>query len=314
MIRNILTPFKFFITTTFKGLYYICLILSRGFFLPLYLFSYFLNQISNNKVFNSFKNICKKIQESTLSFLVILLIFAITLLFLRYGIVEDKAVYVKNDNEEEHIEHDDVNLDIIADKTEINLYKKFSSYKESDINIMTLKEINPNIVAWLIVDGTNINYPIVKTDNNDYYLSHDIHNNYSIGGWTFMDFRNKIDMSDYNTIFYGHNLYNKTAFGSISNIFTDKWYNNSNHRIRVITENENYTYEIFSVYYSDPNNDYLTTGFLDGNAYLEFANQMKNKSKYNFNVELNQNDKMITLSTCTNDDKGRKVIHAKKVN
>ena len=82
---------------------------------------------------------------------------------------------------------------------------------------------------------------------------------YSINGWTFMDFRNDTMLNDKNTIFYGHNLLNKTAFGSIANLFTENWLMNSSHKILVVTESKIYTYEIFSVYYSEPVSYYLQT-------------------------------------------------------
>ena len=203
---------------------------------------------------------------------------------------------------------------IPSNETISNLYRYYSSYSISDINISELhKKIN-DVVAWLIVDNTSINYPIVKTDNNDYYLSHDINNNYSIGGWTFMDYRNNSNMNNKNTIFYGHNLMNNTSFGGLSKIFTDKWYNKSNHKIMVLTDNHKYTYEIFSVYYFKAETYYITTKFYTNDEYKDFLDILKSRSIYNFNVSLDIDDKIITLSTCSDDNSGRKVIHARLVN
>lgn len=78
------------------------------------------------------------------------------------------------------------------------------------------------MVAWLSVDSTNINYPIVKYKDNQYYLNHSFDKNYKNSGWVYMDYRNNNKLIDDNIIFYGHNLYNKTSFGSISNIFTEE--------------------------------------------------------------------------------------------
>ena len=72
-------------------------------------------------------------------------------------------------------------------------------------------KINKEIVSWISVYSTNINYPIVKSDNNEFYLNHNINKSYDSSGWTFMDYRNNSDLSDFNTIFYGHNLINKTC-------------------------------------------------------------------------------------------------------
>ena len=180
-----------------------------------------------------------------------------------------------------------------------------------DIDFNKLRNTNPDVVLWIMVDGTNINYPIVQTTNNEYYLKHSILKKYSTDGWTFLDYRNNIN-NDRNTIFYGHNLLNKTAFGSIGKIFTKEYLKNSNHEIYVIDDNNIYVYKIFSIYYSEPVVDYLQIDFID-EEYQEFLNKLKNKSKFNYNIELNANDKIITLSTCTNDNSGRKVVHAKLI-
>ena len=128
-----------------------------------------------------------------------------------------------------------------------------------------------------------------------------------------MDYRNSPSMEDKNTIFYGHNLLNKTAFGSLANLFTDKWFNKSNHRITIRTESGIYTYEVFSVYYIDPEVYYLQTSFYNDETYKEFLDTLVSRSLYNFNVELSTDDQIITLSTCTEDNKNRKAMHARRI-
>ena len=174
-------------------------------------------------------------------------------------------------------------------------------------------KVNKEIVSWISVDSTNINYPIVKSDDNEFYLNHNINKSYDSSGWIFMDYRNNSDLSDFNTIFYGHNLINKTSFGSVSNMFTDKWFETSNHNIVVANKNGKYTYKIFSVYYSEPDSSNLQTNYDNKIEYLDFLNMLKEKSKFNFSEELNENDRIITLSTCTDDNKGRRVVHAKLI-
>ena len=183
----------------------------------------------------------------------------------------------------------------------------------NQVDFSDLKEMNPDAVAWIMVDGTNVNYPVVQSGDNDYYLNHDIKKNLKASGWTFMDYRNSINLVDSNTIFYGHNLLNKTAFGSLSNVFEEKWFKNSNHYIVIRTENVRYVYQIFSCYYIDPEIYYLQTNFYRDSDYQEFLNTLKSRSKFDFGLDVSANDKIITLSTCTDDNKGRKVVHAKRV-
>lgn len=176
-----------------------------------------------------------------------------------------------------------------------------------------LKSKNSDTVAWLNVDSTYINYPVVQTSDNQYYLKHSFIKEKKQSGWPFMDYRNHKDMSDKNTIFYGHNLLNKNSFGSLSFLFEDSWKKSSNRKIVVLTENKQYIYEIFSIYYSDSITNYLQINFSDDNSYLTFLNNIKEKSLVDLEVQFTVSDRIITLSTCTEDNQGRKVVYAKLI-
>ena len=99
--------------------------------------------------------------------------------------------------------------------------------------------------------------------------------------------------------------------GSLSNVFTKKWFSNSNHYILIATEKGISVYQIFSCYYIDPEVYYLQNNFYSSSDYQEFLNKIKGRSNFDFGLEVSSTDKIITLSTCTDDNKGRKVIHAK---
>ena len=200
-----------------------------------------------------------------------------------------------------------------TNKTYLNLFQYYGSLDYSIIDLESMKSNNPDIVVYLTVDGTNINYPIVQTNNNDYYLNNDINKNYSLNGWPFMDFRNNSEMSDQNTIFYGHNLLNKTSFGSLKNIFSIKWFNDSTHQIIVTSSDYYYIYNIFSIYESDASVDYLMVDFYN-NEFEQFIINLKSKSIFDFNIDVSNDDKIITLSTCSDDSNKRRVVHAKLMN
>ena len=211
--------------------------------------------------------------------------------------LEDATTSVLNDN--------------ILFSKEMNLYRIYGKYSMNDINFADLKDKNSQTVAWLMVEGTSINYPIVQTDNNDYYLNHSYDYSYSINGWTFMDYRNNNKMTDANTVFYGHNLLNKTSFGSLDNIFNNP---ERETKIRVITSDRVvYTYQVFSAYFIEPEIYYLQTSFYGVSDYQEFLNVISSRSVLNVDNYVTVNDKVITLSTCTDDNKGRKVVHARLV-
>ena len=86
---------------------------------------------------------------------------------------------------------------------------------DMEVNFTELLKKNPDTVGWIKVDGTKVNYPIVQAEDNDYYLSHAFNKRSNAGGWVFADYR--VDFKDFgrNTIIYGHNMNNKTMFGSI---------------------------------------------------------------------------------------------------
>ena len=306
--------FKNIYNTTSKGFYFLCSIISKGFFYYFYAVCSFVE-----KIFKLLKSLFKRLQRDPSASFAVIFIFLVGVFFYTY-IYSSSNSFVK-------IKLSDITDNVINDKKsenndytsnsgvtmETNLFRIYGKTNIDDINFTELSRVNSDVVAWLIVDSTNINYPIVKTSDNDFYLNHNFNKINDSNGWTFMDYRNSGNMDDENTIFYGHNLMNRTSFGSISSIFTDKWYKNSNHSIVVVTANGRFTYKIFSVYYSEPDSSYLQTNYNDSEQYLEFLNTLKSKSKYNFKEELNANDKIITLSTCTDDNKGRKVVHAKMV-
>ena len=326
MIKAIRKIFHYILSTIQLGFYYICLVFSHGFFFYFYLMSALFEKIFHFQFLKRGKAFFKNKQADPVAFLMLVLFFFIGAFLYTYLYVDksdirfvDESILEPQTELKDTTTHTVVGARAIAsDKetytnTEINLYRKYGKYDINNLDFGELKSVNPDVVAWIMVDGTNVNYPIVQTDNNDYYLNHDITKGPKASGWTFMDFRNSIDLSDSNTIFYGHNLLNKTAFGSLANVFTDNWFQKSNHYIVVVTENIRHVYQVFSCYYIDPEVYYLQNNFYRSSDYQEFLDKLKSRSKYDFGLEVTSNDRIITLSTCTDDNKGRKVIHAKMI-
>ena len=190
-----------------------------------------------------------------------------------------------------------------------NIYIKLSEYKKADnvyknikkINQSTdknkddeLSAINSEYKFWLKVDNTNIDYPVVQSKDNDFYLTHDFNKNPLASGSIFMDYRNNFE-KDNSIIVYGHNMKNKTMFAQLTQ-FKDKNFFNKNNLIKVEYKNNTYIYEVFSVYTADLNNeDYLKVDFKDENDYKKYINYIKDKSLYKKDIELNSNDNLITL-------------------
>lgn len=209
---------------------------------------------------------------------------------------------------------DNENTEIInppEDKS--NPYWDYIKMDLININFNELKETNTDVKGWIQVKGTNINYPFVQTNDNSYYLTHAFDKSFNEAGWVFLDYRNKLEKYDKNTILYAHGRIDTTMFGSLKNIFKSGWVNDSNNYvIKLSTEDENTLWQIFSLYHIPTTNDYIQTEFYTDSEYQKFLNKLKDRSSYNFNVELNESDRMLTLSTCFNKNE-KVVMHAKLI-
>lgn len=180
-------------------------------------------------------------------------------------------------------------------------------------NFQELLQKNSDTVGWIQVLGTNINYPVVQTTNNEFYLNHDYQKNYNKAGWVYMDYRNNPENFNQNTIIYAHSRYDTTMFGSLKQVLTKKWLNNKdNYLIRFSTPNENTLWQVFSVY-TIAKESYYITPTISLQEYMTFLTTLKERSIYNFNAELNITDKIITLSTCKDTNGNRVVLHAKLI-
>ena len=194
-----------------------------------------------------------------------------------------------------------------------NSYWQFIKMPLIDVDIDKLINQNKDTVGWINVNNTNINYPFVQTKDNKYYLKHAFDRSWNEAGWVFLDYRNNKDFSSRNNIIYGHSRLDKTMFGSLRNVLNDDWYNNkSNHVIRLSTQSENTMWQVFSVYKILEESYYITTDFSDDTEYSKFLKTIKNRSVHDFGVGVSSDDKILTLSTCSSNNK-RIVVHAKLI-
>ena len=189
----------------------------------------------------------------------------------------------------------------------------YSNVSYLNVDFSNLLEQNSDTVGWIKVEGTKVNYSVVQGDDNDFYLDHSYDKSYNEAGWVFLDYRNDSSFSDKNTIIYAHSRLDKTMFGSLSKTLKPEWYENKdNHIIRISNEKENSLWQIFSVYVIETESYYITTNFNSDEEYLTFLETMKSRSRYDFNANLSASDRIITLSTCYDDDR-KTVVHAKLI-
>lgn len=183
-----------------------------------------------------------------------------------------------------------------------------------EVNFSELEKINDEVVAWVSIPETNIDYPVVQHSDNDYYLDHSFNRSKNGAGWVFMDYHNKREEQDRNVVLYAHARKDGSMFGTLKNVLTSQWLENEeNHIIKMSTKNENSLWQIFSVYRVPEVTDYIQTEFANDEQFQKFLDIIQQRSLYDFNTTLDGEDRVLTFSTCYNS-KERLVVHAKLVN
>lgn len=181
-------------------------------------------------------------------------------------------------------------------------------------DLSKIKKQNEDTVAWLYVPGTDIDMPIVKAENNTYYLTHDFDKKSNAMGWAFADSQNTFPTLSTNTIMYGHTYRMTTIFSKLKNVLDKKWLDNENmQRITLDTERERLIFKVFSVYTIKETADYLQIDFSSKEKYQEYLNTSLERSIKDFKTIPTTNNKIITLSTCYQDSNQRLIVQAKLI-
>lgn len=178
-----------------------------------------------------------------------------------------------------------------------------------------LSSINEDTVGWITVNNTKINYPVVQSTDNEYYLNYDFNKKKNIFGWIYMDYRNNIyNLSD-NTIIWGHNIRNGMMFGTLRYATNESWYKNADNQVITFnTKVKNMKWRIFSIYRIPVTNDYLYANFGEKEEFQKFLDMIRGRSIYDFGVDVTSDDHIITLSTCSIPNTYRLVVHAVLIN
>ena len=200
------------------------------------------------------------------------------------------------------------------DFTEVDdSYWKFVTMPLINVDFAPLLATNDETVAYIKMNNTIIDYPVVQHADNDYYLNHDFEKRRNGGGWVFADYRDRFQDVKHNTIIYAHGRTNGTMFGALKNVVKPEWYqNNENTVINISTPDYNSLWQIFSIYTIPTETYYLTSNFGTDESHQKFINIVVGRSMYDFKTKVDLNDKMLTLSTCLNDDV-KIVVHAKLI-
>ena len=209
------------------------------------------------------------------------------------------------------------NPSVVIRKTE----KTKQEEKEILDEYKTLFNKNKKLIGWIKIEDTVIDYPVMQTVNNDYYLDHNFNQEKDKNGCIFMDYQCDVIEGSDNVILYGHHMQSGKMFGSLHKYSSEEYYQ-EHPKIQFDTIYEKGTYEIMYVFrskvYSEENVTFKYYQFINANSEKEFnsyMNDMKALSLYDTQVTANYGDKLLTLSTCDYQEKeGRFVVVAKRVN
>ncbi len=280
------------------------------------------------KIFN--KEISKRELISKIIFFVSFVVFIYSLYMIIdyfYDSIKNKQIYSDLYNKvEEALQHDQkVFYDDTFDHLLQQIVLNDKSPGKDKVNksqmlphVRLAYEENKDTVGWIVVPGIDqIDYPVVQAEDNDYYLDIAFDGSQRRAGSIFMDYRNKGDGTDKHTIIYGHNMRDNSMFGLLDR-YKDKSYYEKNRIIKFDTLYEELEWEIFSVYVTGIEFNYIKTRFETPGEYESFIKSIterhmhKNSEK---NIDVTKDDQILTLSTCTYEyGDARFVIHAKLIN
>lgn len=243
----------------------------------------------------------KKTSKFNLLLILLQIIFVAIFIYSGYHIIN----WYRENNE---------NKEIFGRLTEaVKIEKDEDGTNYFKIEFDKMKQINENIIAWIKINNTKVEYPIVQGDDNSYYLTHSIDKKYNASGSIFVDSQNKLDGTDKNIVIYGHNRRDGSMFGTLKNALNKEWYDNEENKyITIVTPDKEIQYEIFSIYQIEKEDYYIKKNFTDA-EFKEFVDIIKSRSVKDFATEVDESINILTLSTCANDSKYRVVIHAKEI-
>lgn len=248
-------------------------------------------------------NKSRRIKNVLLLFIIIILI-----VILVYCGIKIAEWFIDN-NENEQLQEE---LSNYIEKDIGKNNEKDDEIERYNIDFESLKKINADTCGFLKVNNTSIEYLIVKANNNEYYINHNFEKKQNVAGWIFADYKNKFDNTDYNIIIYGHNMKNGSMFGTLSDTLKEEWYENEENKyITLVTIDGTKKYEVFSIYEEEASDYPIQTEFSSNIEYINFLKIIKRKSIYDFNVNITDTKGILTLSTCSNNNLNRVILHAK---
>ena len=166
------------------------------------------------------------------------------------------------------------------------------------LDFAPLKEINKEIVAWLFAEGTSIDYPVLHTDNNSYYLNHLYTGESNKSSSLFLDYRNTGLFTERNTVIYGHHMNNGSMFSALE-LYKEQDFYDNHPTMQLYTPEGDYLIELICGTVEDGNYEFVQFAFEDEEAFTEDIAAQRSRSTFQSNVELSPGDRIVSLCTCS---------------
>lgn len=180
--------------------------------------------------------------------------------------------------------------------------------------LLEARAINDDVVGWIKIGNTRIDYPVLKTTDNEFYINHDLEKNDSKSGAIFMDLRNVDPKQQRHIIFYGHNMKNGTMFHDL-NYYKEKDFFNNNRLFTVWLFGEERQYEVIGEFLLSVEINFIRTSFDTDDEFTGFLSELQKINKFKTGYTPDPADEILTLSTCTYEyeDEMRNVVQARRV-
>lgn len=240
---------------------------------------------------------------------VLLLVFSAGLLIGAYKCISIFVINRMAQNAYQQLSRD-IFTDADFDETENETAKSAAGTEEPEgedgnsstiserVDFSVLQQINPEIKAWIRADEIGIDYPVMHTDNNTFYLNHLYDGTSNSNGALFIDCTNASPFHDRNTAIYGHNMQSGAMFHSL-NRYTSQEFYEACPDMMLYTPEGNYRIELICGTLEDGNDAFIPFHFEDEDDFMEYIEKQKARSTFRSEVRIQPGDRLVSLCTCT---------------
>jgi len=181
----------------------------------------------------------------------------------------------------------------------------------NQIDLAALREVNEDVVGWIRIPGTKIDYPVMQGEDNDFYLNHTWEGTRNYVGSIFMEHLNQPGMGDYNTLIYGHNMKNGSMFAALRQYINQSYFE-AHPYVYLKIDGGVLRYDIFSSYQADVEGAAYQLSFRQKETRERFLEEVMGNSVIATGIVPGIQDRILTLSTCTSGGYStRWVVHAR---